>query len=155
MRLIALFTVLALTGCSDQSAYTYNKMMNESRIVQVATDVKKNVIVTKVISLMDGLHPTGAVTMHAGTFTLEAEDSEYWYLRSPTPLSFLECKEEKMCNERKLPGGIMIGKSQTGATAVGIYTDGANSTKVMAWKLGPGFIDLQGKDWKQNLLVPH
>ena len=151
MRLIAILLLLVTTGCSDRTPYVYNKVLKESRTVQVASDAKKTVFISRVISMKDGLESTSGVALPAGNYAVEAEDSNYWYLHAPAPLQLLDCKDGMMGNARKISGGIMIGKGTNSGAAIAVYTDGATAaTKTMVWQLGTGFLSLKDKEWKQS-----
>jgi hypothetical protein len=84
-----------------------------------------------------------------GIYTLEAEDSDYLYLRSPVPLEFRVFNDGKVVDSRDIPGGLMIGKHFSVVPAAG-YIDGEGTSKVMVWKLGQSFLRLEGTNWTKT-----
>jgi hypothetical protein len=99
----------------------------------------------------DGMAATRAIRFPPGTYVLEAEDSQYWYMRSSTPLEFRIFRDGKAVDGRSIPGGIMIGKARISMVPAGGYIDGQNaSAKVMVWKLGGEFVRREGRNWKKS-----
>jgi hypothetical protein len=148
MRYPAIFILAAaafLAGCATLPL----NPMNESRAVQAATDVKKTVTVSEGMVFYDSLLATHGLRFPAGIYALEAEDADYWYLRSPVSLEFRVFKDGKVVDERTIPGGIMIAKHFSMVPGGG-YIDGEGSTKIMVWKLGSEFLSIKGNYWTKN-----
>jgi hypothetical protein len=98
----------------------------------------------------DASHPHHSLRFPAGIYVLEAQDTEYWYLRSSVPLEFTEFKQGGSVDARSFQGGIMIGKYSFRAVPAAGYIDGEGATKVLIWKLGSEFIAREGKDWRRS-----
>ena len=68
-----------------------------------------------------------------GTYALEAEDSEYWYMRATAPLEYRHYKNNRMDDCSNLPGGIMYSKN--GSTWPAAYIDGEGDAKLVIKQL--------------------
>ena len=149
MRPIAISTiatVILLAGCG---ALQLSPVTNESRAVHGATDATKIVTVPEGMVWYDGSPRTRGLRFPAGRYTLEAEDADYWYLRSPAPLEFRDFTGGQPTSVRNLPGGIMMSKRFSIVPAAG-YIEGEGTTEVMVWKLGQEFLQLEGKAWTKS-----
>lgn len=149
MRYLALaITVTAslLTGCGTLQL---NPVTDEVRTVTATTDSGKTVTVPDGMVWYDAAPPTRGLRFPPGTYVLEAEDADYWYLRSPAPLEFRIFKDGTVIDARNIPGGIMIAKRFSMVPGAG-YIDGEGATKVMVWKLGSDFLNREGRDWTKT-----
>ncbi|MDR0901433.1 MAG: hypothetical protein LBM92_01530 [Opitutaceae bacterium] len=146
---IALLVFFALlTGCGTLPG-NFNPVTFETRAVRVATDATKTVSVPKGMIWHDQTPPTRGLRFPPGTYVLEAEDADYWYLRSAAPLEFRVFEGRQMTEGRNVSGGIMIAKHFSTVPGAA-YTDGEGSTKVMVWKLGKDFLNREGSVWKKT-----
>jgi hypothetical protein len=143
---IIIATAAVLSGCGTLQL---NPVASETRTVQAAVDATKKVTVPEGMVWYDAAPPTHGLRFPPGTYVLEAEDSDYWYLRSASPLEFRVFKGGQIADARNTPGGIMIAKHFSMVPGAG-YIDGEGSTKVMIWKLGKDFLNREGRDWKKT-----
>jgi hypothetical protein len=150
MRIPTIYFMLATVTFAAGQTFVYNTLTNENHPVQVAVDAKKTFTITRAIALMDGLPPTAGLILPKGIYALEAEDSEYWYLRSPAPLKFRESKDGIMVGGRTASGGIVIRKRKHSDAPFGAYVDGEGQSKVLVWKFGKGFPDSSTHDWTKD-----
>jgi hypothetical protein len=127
-----------------------NPVTNESRIVTNTSDSTKLLTVLEGMVWYDSSSPSHGLRFPPGVYKLEAEDFDYWYLRSPVPLEFHIFKDGKMTDGRNIGGGIMIGKNLSNLVPAAGYVDGDEKSKVMIWKLGKGFIQREGGIWTRN-----
>ena len=93
---------------------------------------------------------THGLRFPAGRYALEAEDAEFWYLRSTDPLEFRVFKDGAAVDERRIPGGIMIPKQLNLQLAGAAYIDGEGTAKVMVWRLGGEFLRQEGRYWTKS-----
>ena len=121
----------------------------EDRTVQPAADAKKTFTVKEGMVFYDAAPATRGLRFPPGTYTLEAEDPDYFYLRSSTPLEFRTFKGGQPADGRSIPGGIMLAKHFTIVPAAG-YIDGEGSKKMAVWKLGRDFLAIEGKYWTKS-----
>lgn len=121
----------------------------ETRTVHTASDAKKTVTVRDGMVFYDSSPPTRGIRFPSGTYTLEAEDADYWYLRSSAPLEFHVFKDGKLVDGRNIPGGIMVAKHFSMVPGAG-YIDGEGATKMAVWKLGGEFLRMEGKYWTKS-----
>jgi hypothetical protein len=83
-----------------------------------------------------------------GTRSLERQDFEHFYFRSPAPLEIRIFASGKVADERKVAGGLMLTKStlryiEMPAAGYG-DNDGRAAGKLCVWKLGGEFMHLRG-----------
>lgn len=144
--LLAVAATMPLAGCG---AVQLNALTHESRAVHVATDATKTVNVPEGMVWYDSPQRGHALRFPPGHYTLEAEDNDYWYFRSPAPLEFRDFEKEQPANTRNVRGGLMLAKRLSMLPGAG-YVDGESGTKVLVWKLGGDFLQLEGKSWSKN-----
>jgi hypothetical protein len=127
-----------------------NPLINEPRNVHFEQDRSKTLTVVQEMVSHDKSHATRELRFPAGTYALEAEDSDYWYMRSPTPLNLREFKKGVQTESRLIRGGIAIGKYTTRSVPAAGYIDGQESSRILIWKLGKEFLSREGKDWRKS-----
>jgi hypothetical protein len=145
-RLLLAVLVLALAGCG---ALQLSPVTSESRVVQPASDASKILSVPEGMVWYDASPATHGLRFPAGRYMLEAENSDYWYFRSPVPLEFHVLQNGKIVDSRDIPGGLMLAKHFSMIPGGG-YIDGEGQAKMMVWKLGKEFLHLEGKYWTRN-----
>ncbi|MBS0630595.1 MAG: hypothetical protein JSS11_01675 [Verrucomicrobia bacterium] len=133
------------TGC----VLPLDPAWSEDRPVQIAHDSTKTVTVIEGMVFYNGLSQTRGLRFPPGTYTLEAEDAQYYYLRSPAPLEFRTFANGQSTDGRDIPGGIMIAK-QFNLIPGGGYIDGDKGQKVAIWKLGSEFLRIEGRYWTKS-----
>lgn len=146
-RIILLFfiTLVLLTGCG---AVQLNSITREARTAQNVTDATKFVTVPEGMVWYDSPQRAHALRFPPGHYTLEAEDADYWYLRSPAPLEFRDFAGGQTTDTRNVPGGLMLAKRFSMLPGAGYIKE--NGQRIMVWKLGGDFLQLEGKAWKRN-----
>jgi hypothetical protein len=138
-------------GClSACGGIELNPLVNEPRTVHFERDPAKTLSVTQEMVWDDKSHPTQEIRFPVGTYTLEAEDGDYWYMRSSAPLNLREFKKGVQTESRTIRGGIAIGKYTTRSVPAAGYIDGQESSRILIWKLGKEFLSREGKDWRKS-----
>jgi hypothetical protein len=127
-----------------------NPSINEARSVRLEQDPSKTLTVVQEMVWGDKSHPTREIRFPAGTYALEAEDADYWYMRSPAPLNLRGFKKGVQTENRNIRGGIAIGKYTTRSVPAAGYIDGQESSRILIWKLGKDFLSREGKDWRKS-----
>jgi hypothetical protein len=125
----------------------------EPRAVTSTADPTRTLAVTGGMVFYDRLvDPSHGVRFPPGTYTLEAQDDSYWYLRAPAPLETRELKSGAVSASHSALGGIMIGKSaiKTLVLPAAGYVAGEGGGKVLIWKLGGEFVQLEGREWSKS-----
>ncbi len=145
-----LISALGLVACSVLPPF--DAVTSESFTVQPATDAAKTLTVTGGMAFYSDPSQAHGIRFPPGTYALEAEDDDYWYFRSPSPLEFRDSKNGAVTSTKAVPGGIMLPrnftKSVKNLVAGAGYTDGGSpTTRNMVWKLGVEFRHLEGTDW--------
>ena len=148
-----LIPALGLVSCSVLPPF--DPMTAENFTVQAATDATKTLTVKEGMVFYSDPSQAHGIRFPPGTYALEAEDSDYWYFRSPSPLEFRDSKNGAVTSARAVPGGIMIPRSFTktlqNLVAGAGYTDGGSpTTRNMVWKLGVEFRRLEGTEWTKS-----
>jgi hypothetical protein len=127
-----------------------NPLINEPRGVRLEQDRSKTLTVTQDLVLDDRSHATREIRFPAGTYVLEAEDADYWYMRSPAPLNLRDFKKGVQTESHTIRGGIALGKYTTRSVPAAGYIDGQESSRILIWKLGKEFLSREGKDWRKS-----
>lgn len=138
--------LLVLVGCAS---YSVPELRRETTVVE---DSGKNFTVLKEISTYDHGARTQrrGVALPVGTYTLEAEDAEYWYFRAPSPVEFRVLEGRRIADQRRIPGGIRIHKQTNAAPPAG-YFDGAGGEKeIIAEFTATEFAWMEGSYWRKN-----
>ncbi len=148
-RLIMLLaaSIACVSGCAGIQP---SPLVNERRSVHMEQDQSKTVIVLHEMVFYDASPPAHALRLPAGTYALEAQDGEYWYMRCGAALGLEAFRKGGRVDDRSIPGGIMIGKYSFRAVPAGGYIDGDGPAKILVWKLGGDFMSREGKDWKKS-----
>jgi hypothetical protein len=161
MRTHHLMPVLAILFVSACSAFPNEPTAADLRSIQLESDTAKTVTITEGMVFYNGSpgNPrTKGIRFPSGVYSLEGEDDSYWYLRAPAPLEFriFRAGSDTVVDDRKIAGGIMIGKSLMKAPPAGAYIDDDGSTpsvgsaKIMVWKLGSELFHEKDKSWTQS-----
>jgi hypothetical protein len=140
-------SIACLSGCGGLPT---SPLTNERRNVHLERDASKSITVMHEMVWYDASPPVHELRFPAGIYALEAQDGEYWYMRSSTPLELDEFRKGGKLEKRSIQGGIMIGKYSFRAVPAAGYIDGEGATRVLIWKLGGEFINSEGKDWKKS-----
>jgi len=127
-----------------------NPSINEPRSVRLEQDPAKKLTVVQEMVWDDKSHATRELRFPAGTYALEAEDADYWYMRSPAPINLREFKKGVQTGSHNIRGGIALGKYTTRSVPAAGYIDGQESTRILIWKLGKDFLSREGKDWRKS-----
>jgi hypothetical protein len=136
-----------LVGCGGLEL---NPSVNEPRTVRPEQDPSKTLTVVHEMVWQDKSRATREIRFPAATYFLEAEDADYWYMRSPAPLILREFKKGVQTESRNIRGGITIGKYTTRSVPAAGYIDGQESSRILIWKLGKDFLSREGKDWRKS-----
>jgi hypothetical protein len=123
---------------------------HESKTVSTASDPSKNVTVPDGMVWYAGPTRSSGIRFPSGLYPLEAEDADYWYFRSPTPLEFRSFKNGRPTDEHSNPGGMMLGKQSLRMVPAAAYIEGEGASKIMVWKLGGDFLAMEGKQWRKS-----
>ena len=148
-----LISALGLMSCSVLPPF--DPMTSENFTVQPATDATKTLTVNGEMVFYSDPSQAHGIRFPPGIYSLEAEDNDYWYFRSPSALEFRDSKNGAVTSARNAPGGIMIPRSFTKSlqnlVAGAGYTDGGSpTTRNMVWKLGVEFRHLEGTEWTRS-----
>ena len=139
--------VACLSACGGLEL---NPSVNEPRSVHLEQDPSKTLTVVQEMVFGDKSHATREIRFPAGTYALEAEDADYWYMRSPVPLNLRGFNKGVQTESRNIRGGIAIGKYTTRSVPAAGYIDGQESSRILIWKLGKDFMSREGKDWRKS-----
>jgi hypothetical protein len=139
--------VACLAGCGGLEL---NPSVNEPRSVHLEQDPSKTLTVVQEMVFGDKPHATREIRFPVGTYALEAEDADYWYMRSPVPLNLRGFNKGVQTESRNIRGGIAIGKYTTRSVPAAGYIDGQESSRILIWKLGKDFLSREGKDWRKS-----
>jgi hypothetical protein len=150
MRRHLLPLTLLIWGLQGCGGLELNPLINEHRIVRTERDPTKTLSVTHELVLDDKRHPAHELRLPPGTYALEGEDDEYWYMRSVIPLVMMDFHRGGPADRHGLRGGIALGKYSTRSVPAAVYIDGEGTAKVLIWKLGKDFMDGEGRDWRKS-----
>ena len=150
MRHLTALLIVVSTGLCACGGIELNPFVNEHRTVRFERDPSKTLTVTHDLLWDDKSRPTHELKMPAGIYALEAEDEEYWYMRSSAPLELRDFKKDSKPESRSLRGGLAIGKYSFRSVPGAAYIDGEGMSRVIIWKLGKDFLSGEGKDWRKS-----
>ena len=151
MRQLLMGFGVALACLAACGGLELNPSINESRSVRLEQDPSKTLTVLQEMVWDDKSHATREIRFPAGQYALEAEDPDYWYMRSPAPLNLREFKKGVQTESHNIRGGIALGKYTTRSVPAAGYIDGPESSRILIWKLGKEFLSREGKDWRKSL----
>jgi hypothetical protein len=148
-----LISGLGLASCSVLPPF--DPVTSENFSVRPTTDTTKALTVTGGMVFYSDPSQAHSIRFPPGTYALEAEDDDYWYFRSPSPLELRDAQNGAVTSAKSVPGGIMMPrnftKSVKNLVAGAGYTDGGSpTTKNMVWKLGVEFRHLEGTEWTES-----
>ena len=146
--LLALSCGIALTGCGTLPPL--DSTANEIRIIRPASDPSRTVTVPEGMVWYATASRSSGLRFPSGTYALEAEDDDYWYFRSPSPLEFRSFANGKPNEEHTRLGGLMLGKRSLRLVPGAGYVDADGSSKAMVWKLGGDFLAMEGRQWRKS-----
>jgi hypothetical protein len=149
-RGIPVLVVASFALFTSSRAFALNPLTQEERTVHVVSDAARTVTVPEGMVWYDDSPPTHGIRFPPGIYVLEAEDADYWFLRSPSPLEFRIFKDGKAVDGHSIPGGLMVSKHPSSLLPGAGYIDDSSSKKMMIWKLGAEFIRLRGRYWKPS-----
>jgi hypothetical protein len=149
MRYLTMVVIAAAALVSGCGTINRNPARLEDRTVQPATDASKTFTVIGGMVFYDASPATRGIRFPPGAYTLEAEDADFFYLRSPAPLELRTFKAGQQVDGRNIPGGIMIAKRFSMVLAAG-YIEGEGTKKTAIWKLGQEFMRVERKQWTKN-----
>lgn len=139
--------VLILASCGGLEL---NPLTSEHRAIRPEQDRAKSLSVTRELVLDDKRHPVHELRLPAGTYLLEGQDDEYWYLRSSSPILMRDFHGGGRTEEHSLRGGIALGKYATRSVPAAVYIDAEGTAKTLIWKLGKDFMGGEGRDWRKS-----
>jgi hypothetical protein len=84
-----------------------NPVVDETHAVQAAQDSSRTITIGSGM-VWYNIERTKGIRFPPGTYVLEAQDANYWYFRSPTPLEFRVFNGDRVADERTMPGGLML-----------------------------------------------
>lgn len=145
--LLLAFGTVALCACGGLEL---NPLINERRSVHFELDASKSLTVVRDMTWGDKSRPTHQLRFPAGLYTLEAEDADYYYMRSSAPLELTDFHKGGSKDSHNLRGGIAIGKYLFRAVPASGYIDGEETSRVLIWKLGKDFLSREGADWRKS-----
>ena len=130
MRQLLMGFGVALACLAACGGLELNPSINESHSVRLEHDSSKTLTVLQEMVWDDKSHPTREIRFPAGTYGLEAEDPDYWYMRSPAPLNLREFKKGVQTQSQNIRGGIALGKYTTRSVPAAGYIDGQESSRI-------------------------
>lgn len=141
---------ILIAGLCACGGLELNPVTNEQRNVHLELDASKSLTVMREMTWNDKSRRTHEIRFPTGVYRLEAEDADYFYMRSGTPLEVTDFHKGGSKDSHSLRGGIAIGKYVFRAVPASAYIDGGESSRVLIWKLGKDFLSREGTDWKKS-----
>ena len=146
--LLLIYFSIMLSSCGTLPAF--DPHANESRTVASTSNLSKTVAVPDGMVWYTSQTKSAGLRFPPGAYALEAEDTDYWYFRSATPLEFRSFSGGQTTDSHTSPGGLALGKRSLRLVPAAGYIDGGDSTKVLVWKLGGDFLSMEGKQWRKS-----
>jgi hypothetical protein len=146
--LLMCLALIVVAACGALPAF--EPVTKQTRSVRPASDPARTVAVRDGMVWYANAMRDSGMRFPPGAYTLEAEDSDYWYFRSAAPLEFRKFSHGQPTEQQMSPGGLMLGKQSLQIVPAAAYIDGDGQTKVMVWKLGGDFLAMQGHQWRKS-----
>ena len=140
----------ASIACAACASLQLTPLTNVPRDVHLEHDPSKTITVSHDMVFYDASPPTQGLRFPAGTYALEGQDGEYWYMRSSGPLGMQDFRRGGETDKHSLHGGIALGKYSTRSVPAAVYIDGEGTAKVLIWKLGKDFMGGEGRVWRKS-----
>jgi len=150
LRHFTLLLVASIASLCACGGLELNPLTNERRTVHFEVDASKYLTVIHDMTWTDKSHASHQLRFPAGLYSLEAEDADYFYLRSGAPLELTDFHKGGAKDSHILRGGIAIGKYVFRAVPASGYIDGGEASRVLIWKLGKDFLGREGRDWRKS-----
>jgi hypothetical protein len=150
-KLIQLLSLIAATAFLSGCVIPLSPLTNEARVVSPLTGQTNAVVFKEPMVWYDqALFPTRGIRFPQGTYSLEAEDSEYRYFRAPSQIEYRVLQSGKVTDDRFMPGGLFLKKALINLVPAGAYLPVDAHTNVLTWKLGGDFLNMEGGRWTKN-----
>jgi hypothetical protein len=143
-----MLAVSLVTACG--ALPPFDAAANESRLVRVDSDPSKSLVVPDGMVWYASSARESGIRFPPGTYSLEAEDDDYWYFKSPAPLEFRRFAHGAPIEQHSNAGGLMLAKQPVRAVPAGGYIDADTSNKTLVWKLGRSFLAMEGRQWRKS-----
>lgn len=140
--------ILGLLGC--ETIPEPSPLANEERPVRQVEDSQMTVTVHEQLSFFDDEEPARGIVLPAGTYELNAEDDEYYYFRAPDRLLYRVRLRTQMIEERDMPGGLMVRKTEARNVPAAAFLHGNETMRLLIWKLERPFMQLEGDKWSRS-----
>ncbi|HEY4952978.1 MAG TPA: hypothetical protein VII71_06295 [Verrucomicrobiae bacterium] len=136
-----------INGC----ALPMSPVTNESRTVSPLSNQTKSVTFKEAMVWYDSAFaPTSGIRFSGGTYRLEAEDNDYFYFQAPRQIEYRTIQNGNVTNDHFSPGGLFFKKAAFNFVPAGAYISSDNQMKILTWKLGANFLDMEGSKWTKN-----
>ena len=159
-RYSIVFALLVSTvGCVQMRGIGGGGVLAIDRQVTPITGEKTVTFIEPVVRGDGGLGETKTIIFPAGIYTLEAEDSDYFYFRAPAPLEYRVIEGAKLENGnltgkvtdgRAMPGGLALVKSLWRGQPAKAYLSVSATNKTWTMGFGLDFMSLEPEKWKRN-----
>jgi hypothetical protein len=147
---ILLPLILLCWSCSVLGAGGMNPVQSEKRVVSASINPERKIVLNEPMVFLDQgpyIAPSRGIRLMSGSYSLEAEDSDYLYYLSATPIEYRVFNNGVVTDTRFMPGGIYFSKSSISLVPAGAYLTVDDTHKILTWKLGLEFIKYQGSKW--------
>ena len=142
--------MLLLLSASGCSAVSVDPVINDQRTATPATDSDREVVFLEPLSWANGPddRATKAIFLPAGTYSLEAENEQFFYFRAPAQLRMGTYDRGTQTGGHEFVGGIAFAKSSLAQIPAEAYVSKTDTEKIHVMRFGYDFSKLRGKVWE-------
>jgi hypothetical protein len=150
-RTIVCFWLMAILFLINGCAVPMSPVTNESRTVSPLPNQTKSVTFKEAMVWYDSASmPTKGIRFPNGTYLLEAEDKDYFYFQAPSQIEYRTIQNGNVIKDNFSAGGLFFKKAAFNFVPAGAYISVDKQTKILTWKLGANFLDMEGSKWTKN-----
>jgi hypothetical protein len=145
------FLLIIVAAFINGCVLPMSPVTNESRIVSPLSNQTKSVTFKEPMVWYDSsFSPTRGIRFPDGTYLLEAEDNDYFYFQAPSQIEYRTMQNGNVTDDHYSSGGLFFKKAAFNLVPAGAYISTDNQTKILTWKLGGNFLNMEGSKWTKN-----
>jgi hypothetical protein len=150
LGIAALLASLLLAGCGD---INLDPTDNTARTIMLGKDRPEALTFKEGMVWCYDQFARRCLRLPPGVYKLEGEDADFRYFRAPEPMDFRFLDKPENDRQRFIPGGVALRKSFDLLLPAEVYIDSDKQPpeeKVLIFKLGHNFADMEGHAWARN-----
>ncbi len=147
---VLLVGLIGVCGCGGMRL---DPTDDQARTITLATDHSQTLTFKTGMVWCYDLSARRCLRLPPGVYTIEGEDAVWRYFRAPEPFDFRFLDKPENDRQRFIAGGVALRKGYDIMLPAEVYIDSDNhiaAEKVLIFKLGNDFIEMEGGRWTKN-----